>query len=544
MAVKKIKDSSGAEHVIDATLWNSYESPEAMGLLSGVKNITYSDLVTLRNNSNLAPGQQYRITDYVTTTVQDNTQSAGHLFDIIVTALSNNTLDEEAYAMCSERDTDNYFGTSELNAWKLWYCLDNDRERFGWADTTNGKGVIYRMIDEFNNDCSYDFKNIKYYHNGMGTYVYTFTWIDENYNVMDSSVFGNNGTLTFNGKIYGVSNNVIKPYYTISDTPDEHTGDYVRQQCLNNIVFISDYSYQGKGNDGFCGCNNNSFGNECYKNSFGNYCYANSFGNYCYNNSFGNYCCSNSFRNECYANTFGSNCDYNSFGNDCNYNSFGNECQYNTFGNNCDYNSFGNKCYKNSFVNNCNNNSFGNNCCYNTFGNNCYKNSFVDECYSNSFGNECYSNSFGNDCRYNSFGNDCRYNSFGNSCRNNLFGNYCYANSFVNECCSNSFGNYCYANFFGNYCCSNSFGNECYRIYFGQTASKLKSNYRNIIIDNGNCNIFLNCTSTTSSSKYYQNVRIGLGVNNTTTYKTISDSNVNQTYETLYLPKNSQTITI
>ena len=42
------------------------------------------------------------------------------------------------------------------------YCLDNDTSRFAWADEVNGKGVIYRMIDEFNNDVPYDFKNIRY----------------------------------------------------------------------------------------------------------------------------------------------------------------------------------------------------------------------------------------------------------------------------------------------------------------------------------------------------------------------------------------------
>ena len=48
-----------------------------------------------------------------------------------------------------------------ISAWELKYCLDNDKELFGWADT-NGKGVIYYMRDEFGNEAPYDFKNIKY----------------------------------------------------------------------------------------------------------------------------------------------------------------------------------------------------------------------------------------------------------------------------------------------------------------------------------------------------------------------------------------------
>ena len=69
-----------------------------------LQSITYSELKSLRDNSQLVPGQQYRITDYVTTTAQENTQSAGHLFDIIVTANSTNTLNENARAIRSSRD--------------------------------------------------------------------------------------------------------------------------------------------------------------------------------------------------------------------------------------------------------------------------------------------------------------------------------------------------------------------------------------------------------------------------------------------------------
>jgi hypothetical protein len=70
-----------------------------------------------------------------------------------------------------------------------------------------------------------------------------------------------------------------------------------------------------------------------------------------------------------------------------------------------------------------------------------------------------------------------------------------------------------------------------------------KSYYKHIIFDNGNCYICLNC-NTAGSGSYYQNVRIGLGVNNISTYKTLTDSNVNQDYETLYRPKSSKTLTV
>jgi len=180
-----------------------------------------------------------------------------------------------------------YFQYSNLSAWKVWYCLDNDKSRFAWADDSvdegnpasimgntsttttytrnlqndteyenvqyyawedtdnnpiyttretpqigdsiygegkggviedlfmnvsqftpaqegtglpNGRGVIYRLIDEFNNDVCYDFKNIQYIRpldangeydpdNGTDTYVYTFNgWDGDNSIIIDYSL--------------------------------------------------------------------------------------------------------------------------------------------------------------------------------------------------------------------------------------------------------------------------------------------------------------------------------------------------------------------
>ena len=122
-------------------------------------NTTYTQLKSSRDNGELIPGQFYRITDYVTTTTQAETQSAGHVFDVIVRADSVNVLNENAYAIQHEGDT--YFNDSNLSAWRLKYTLDNDTTKYAWADDTNGKGVIYEMIDEFDNRCGYDFKNIQ-----------------------------------------------------------------------------------------------------------------------------------------------------------------------------------------------------------------------------------------------------------------------------------------------------------------------------------------------------------------------------------------------
>ena len=67
-------------------------------LVSQIEEITYSDLKNKRDNSLLIPGKFYRIIDYQCTTVQFDTKSAGHQFDIIVRADSKNTLNENARA--------------------------------------------------------------------------------------------------------------------------------------------------------------------------------------------------------------------------------------------------------------------------------------------------------------------------------------------------------------------------------------------------------------------------------------------------------------
>ena len=322
----------------------------------GITEITWSSLKSLRNAGNLVPGQQYRITDYTCTTTQANTRSAGHVFDIIVTADSTNVLNEVARAVQHEGDT--YFSIDNipcnLNAWKIWYCLDNDTTRFTWADRTNGRGVIYRMIDEHNNDCPYDFKNIQY-NGSWGYWAYTFNWRNNTLNTCeDLSVKPHMNDMEGETYAYG---NVIKPC-------DNGVGDvyYGFSLCLNACVFLNTESYA---NDILSfGCHNNIFGNNCYNNTFGHDCYNNAFGPDCINNTFGSDCHNNTFGDGCGSNTFGVNCYTNIFGSNCQINTFGNICNSNTFGNNCNYNTFGNSCSNNTFGGSCHTNIFGNNCAY------------------------------------------------------------------------------------------------------------------------------------------------------------------------------------
>ena len=202
-------------------------------------SLTYSELKSLRDNKQLVAGQQYRITDYVTTTAQQNTQSVGHPFDIIVTADYVDKLNENARAInhpntisaivvlssdesyfiyerysagddttngyawamnstgegfstieeanengiewgnidstsliysdtitpsvgdildmdgtdvevvdFSDSVNNDYFANSKLEAWQLKYCLDNDVDRFSWADDNSSFYAAIKVYQE------------------------------------------------------------------------------------------------------------------------------------------------------------------------------------------------------------------------------------------------------------------------------------------------------------------------------------------------------------------------------------------------------------
>ena len=297
--ISEIQTSDGNTHLIGSSVWVSAEEwngktiteveTEIKTKFSNLTEITWSSLKSLVDTGSLIPGMHYRITDYQCTTTQDNTRSAGHVFDIIVTADDESTLNEVARA--AKHDGDTYFADCDLNAWKLWYCLDNDTTRFAWADATNGKGVIYRMIDEFNNDVPYDFKNIQFKHpNNPTSYLYYYYTFASN-NTEDNTDY----SLSIANNCYS---NVIKEYVSSN------------KRNLNFIIFIGS------------GCYSNSFRSDCYNNTFDSGCSSNKFGPGCYNNTFGPGCYNNTFDSDCVSNKFGPNCGYNSFGNNCAYINF------------------------------------------------------------------------------------------------------------------------------------------------------------------------------------------------------------------------------
>lgn len=357
-----------------------------------IVELTYLELKAIRDLGQLSAGQHYRITDYVTTSVQNNTKSAGHPFDLIVMAIDKNTLSEQAAAMLNYDDVYFRAAVADLNTWKVWYCLDNDTKRFKWADQENGKGVIYRMIDEWNNDVPYDFKNILFM-NDDGNYVFT---------------FGND----LSG---GCNNNHIE-----ISIETEHMHDI---QVLNYNIL---------------GC-------DCYDNYFDGCCCFNELGDDCYANIMGWGCNGNNWSNSCHNNHLGDCSDDNNFGSGSQFNRFGDKCSRNNLGENCCNNTFGSKCIGNCLDNNCCENKFGNRCTYNELGHRCISNKLGDDsgfnqflgCCSNTIGQCCGSNFFGNCCHKNKMDDRCNNNSFGQNCCNNILYNNCDNNSFGSNCCNN-----------------------------------------------------------------------------------------------------------
>lgn len=380
------------------------------GAASPMEETTYAALVSKRNSGALTPGMQYRITDYECTTAQEDTRAVSHPFDIIVTADDESTLNENARACL--HDGDDYYSAEGSNcnlaAWELKYDLDNDTTKYAWADATNGKGVIYWMKDEKNNECPYDFKQIQFKRYKI-TYSVVSSLVDK------YSVIPNEGDT----RIIVDTENPVWCYTFNGLDDDTGSATEIDMSIASLLVMynVIQSSYDPYAEYPIPVLNNNvMFGDECCFNTFGVYCNSNTLGDYCYSNTFGN---------GCYYNTTWYYCNYNTFGDNCHSNIFGDNCNSNTLGDDCNSNTFGDEYYSNTLGDSCSSNTFGHYCCSNIFR---------GDCHSNTFGDECGSNTLGYDCSYNTFGSNCSYNTFGGGCNSNTFGDDCYSNTF-GDCC-------------------------------------------------------------------------------------------------------------
>lgn len=594
------------------------------------QNVTYSKLVTLRNNKKLVSGRKYRITDYETKTNQSGTNSAGHPFDIIVEALNENTLSENAKAciglydfgnkhsdgdlfnfnipltgtngwttvtenniptkikenlpvhrngqntandvrcqqgtrtlqagilkvtftwnsggaalhpvgvevisnnsviasdyhagvagsptntknniyvlnipnnvsnaiikfyiecnseelnsLCSVKaenyDNISYYQNSKISAWDIKYRLDNDT-RFNWVNS-NCKGVIYYMKDEYNNEASYDFKNIKY----------------DNYYTFDYAING----VHYDGSVkYGQYCYDNKVTVDLNETQQNLPKIYFKNTsssslCHSNVfsnnvwqITFGDSCYEniiGGGSE------SNTFGDSCCKNTLGRYCKNNRFDDTCIKNLLKDDCISNEFGLECSNNVLSCNCGFNIFDFNCKSNNLGYNCSNNLFSVSCSHNKLGDYCEDNEFgckdVDNnfvfdsqtgvCQHNKLGNECTFNKFGEKCSYNILGAQNATNKFKNSSQANVLNDQCSFNEFGAGCYNNTLLQHCTSNIFGEQCSYNYFFQYCTSNRFGNFCQSNTFEQYCTSNTFGNYFLRCQLGkkcQSCSVINSN--------------------------------------------------------------------
>ena len=567
-----------------------------------ITEITCSDLVNLINNSNLIPGMKYRITNYNCTTTQTDTRSAGHQFDIIVEALDEKTLSENASAIQHAGDT--YFADSDLKSWELKYSFtknyhvyegESDTENlwdegqynysdesnaFSFVDTFKYNGSTYYMwrcssasqiavLTEYNEYLD----NNLYYYRG---------YFDNDYDVFSATpkivaflkndveyTTGHNADLTYivnydesYDKIY-IDHFYLKPYVT---TPGQiyYMKDEFNNECPYDFKNIQFKRYKitssVKGNLVGLYARSNARNVTVNKNTT-YWCYTFStdslkdasldgYSNGVYDNIILKYIDSSNRKilndivfigTNNYGNRFGVNCRYTTFGYGCYSNTFGDGCFSTTFGVSCYSNTFGRSCYSNTFGRSCYSNTFGYSCCTNTFG---------DNYYNNIFENYCQNNTFGNYCRYNTFGNYCYNNIFGNYCDANTFGNSYYNNTFGTDCQYNTFGNNGYYNTFGSYIKESQFGDGVQ--YFSiananittkPTSSQLKNYIRWLIVENGVRYVNPYVTASTSSSSYCQNVRICQGCSGTSsTMKSFLIKNVNASKQIIVCPNSSGTI--
>ncbi len=178
---------------------------------TGIIDIEYLSLRKLCDDGELVPGRRYRIIDYVTVINERQLKSAGHPFAVIVTAETTSRLRAEAKA--SVLDGDTYFANSDLDSWVLKYDISNNRDKYFFADEESGKGVIYYMKDEFDNEAHFDFKNVTW------DELYTFETSTQGDGSMNGecicnkigAYYSSSGRLFLNSIVVRGNNNNIEP---------------------------------------------------------------------------------------------------------------------------------------------------------------------------------------------------------------------------------------------------------------------------------------------------------------------------------------------
>lgn len=403
-------------------------------------NVTYDELVALRDNSQLVPGQKYRMTDYETTTSTAGTQSAGHPFDLILTAIGVNALDEKCSAIHSARDTEGYFANSKLEAWEVNYCLDNDNLIFSWAVGT-GRFLTANIFDMYMNFLYngrtelYGTEYSEWSVNLEGEELLVYT-ISDNPSAGDEVLFDfGDGEMFSMGEAVGVSGSDVPGKGVIYRLVDERGNDlsydfknimftrkltdgeldlengvdsfvYTFHEVDDNGNFVDASIYIESVHGNVIGAARPLVYNMLNDSVFFGTCYGNVIARDFVHNTCMDGFSSNRIEESCDNNVFGKWCDSNVIGSLFEYNTIGRSFtgnivegyfMENTIGDNCSNNRFFKAFTNNNLVGGCNYNSFGLYFSYSTLGKSSSNNTFGSSCSYLSLGS-ISSSSFGNSC--------------------------------------------------------------------------------------------------------------------------------------------------
>jgi len=268
-----------------------------------VIEVTYSELLNLKNTSALVKGQNYLLTDYETTYMQPVTnvnKSSGVIEPLIITATDINKLHNVCKSTLYPQDIVYYEITGDIG---------NGKGTEGFT-----KGKIYRRIDTLrNNDIGTDWRHIKYDRDGVDKLLF------EDY------------TDVYNNKIetYFLFNNVIGRNFNNNTIGNGFFGNRILINFYNNR--IGNDFYDNAIADGFTG---NVIGNDFNYNTIGDNFRSNTIGNHFGSNTGLYYFINNEVGDNFYYNTIGNDFNYNTIGYDFSGNTIGDHFGSNTIGDN------------------------------------------------------------------------------------------------------------------------------------------------------------------------------------------------------------------
>ena len=444
-----------------------------------VTDITYSNLRTAIDEGDLVPFNYYRITDYKTCYDQPDFNYVGNAIlvgnykddapvePIIVMAMTNSTLAEEAYQPAYPKD-------------RIRYDVSfNVTERLGEP----AYGRITERIDEFNNRTDYDhrqilFKRYRHYEIQFGN-PYQGTVQVNVVSSTEMTVLGTGTTFTnlTEGNKIGFGNDNDYRVYEISNITSDTEMTVLG---LSNVSLSSgtkmyptdwaEYSSYCQNNvDGLAGPSGPVFeeyytfeGTDNFNNYIGNY--ANLF----QSNENNFILANNVFHSRFEGNKFGDNCYNNTFFDDCTNNHIGNHFYNNITDDDFDENVIGNYFYDNKITA-----EFYDN----RIGENFYGNYIVQMA---GFSNEFYRNNIMNDFRENLIQGDFQNNEVGSQFNRNKI----YADFYKNDIGNGYNYNNAYSEVSGNFI-GNGFANN--NIYSGFYDNQIGEYFNdNQIGDSGN----------------------------------------------------------